>query len=136
MHLVKHCAVAATAALALTGLAMAADLTEAEIKDMVVGKTIYIETTAGSVTGAVGQGTIFYTSDGTAHYKTPKGEMWQGKYSFKGNTLCTDWKQSPNNPCSRYDKQGDTISIVNVATGQARAKIVKTAPGNPEKLGQ
>jgi hypothetical protein len=62
--------------------------------------------------------------------------MWQGKYTFKGNTLCTDWKQSPNNPCSRYDKQGDTISIVNVKTGETRAKVVRTAPGNPDKLGQ
>jgi hypothetical protein len=79
---------------------------------------------------------IFYAPDGRAHFKTPKGELWQGTYTFKGSTLCTDWKQLPNNPCSRYDKQGDAINIVNVATGQARAKVVKTAPGNPEKLGQ
>jgi hypothetical protein len=48
----------------------------------------------------------------------------------KGNTACTDWKQAPNNPRSRYDKQGDTIALVNVAT----CKITKTAPGNAEKL--
>jgi hypothetical protein len=136
MHFVKHCAIAATSVLALTGLAVAADLTETEIKDLLVGKTVYVETLAGTSTGALGQGVIFYAPDGMAHFKTPKGELWQGKYTFKGNTLCTDWKQLPNNPCSRYDKQGDTINIVNIATGQARAKVAKTVAGNPEKLGQ
>ena len=136
MHIVKHCAIAATGALALTGLAIAADLTETQIKEMFVGKTVYVETLAGTSTGAQGQGMIYYAPDGMAHFKTPKGELWQGKYTIKGNELCTDWKQMPNNPCSRYDKQGDTINIVNVATKQARAKVAKTAPGNPEKLGQ
>jgi hypothetical protein len=128
--------VIATGVVGLIGSALAADLTEAEIKDLLIGKTVYVETLAGTSTGAIGQGIIFYAPDGMAHFKTPKGELWQGKYTFKGNTLCTDWKQLPNNPCSRYDKQGDTVNIVNVATGQARAKVAKTAPGNPEKLGQ
>jgi hypothetical protein len=125
----------ATGVVGLIGSALAADLTETEIKALVVGKTLYVETLAGTSTGAIGPGMIFYAPDGMAYFKTPTGEMWQGKYTFKGNTLCTDWKQLPNNPCSRYDKQGDTINIVNVATGQARGKVVKTVPGNPEKLG-
>ena len=134
---IKHLAIISTGVMGFTAAAVAADLTEAELKELMVGKTLYLELqAAGSVTGAGGQGAIFYAQDGIAHYKTPKGEMWQGKYSFKGNTQCSDWKQSPNNPCTRYDKQGDTITLINVATGQPRGKVVKTAAGNPEKLGQ
>ena len=137
MNAIKYVAIATTGALGLTAAAVAADLTEAELKSMIVGKTLYLELqAAGSVTGASGQGMIYYAEDGMAHYKTAKGEMWQGKYSFTGSTQCTDWKQASNNPCTRYDKQGDTVTLFNVATGQARGKVLKTAPGNPEKLGQ
>lgn len=137
MRFMTYAAIAATSTFALTLAANAADLSEAELKDMLVGKTVYLELqAAGSVTGAGGQGAIFYNTNGTAHYKTPKGEIWQGQYTFKANTLCTDWKQAPNNACTRYDKQGDTITLINIATGQPRGKIIKTAAGNPEKLGQ
>jgi hypothetical protein len=44
--------------------------------------------------------------------------------SPQGNTLCTDWREGPNN---RYDKTGDTVSILDTVSGQTRAKIVKTA---------
>jgi hypothetical protein len=43
----------------------AADLTGAEIKDQLFGKTVYIETLAGSFTGTPGQGVIYYAPDGT-----------------------------------------------------------------------
>ena len=43
-------------------------------------------------------------------------------------------ENTPNNACTRYDKQGDTITLINIATGKARGKIVKTAPGNAENL--
>jgi hypothetical protein len=81
-----------------------------------------------------GQGVIFHDQSGTAVYRTPKNEIWSGPYTFKDNTVCLAWKQVPNNPCSRSDKQGDTISIVNMATGQSRARIGRSADGNPEKL--
>ena len=32
------------------------------------------------------------------------------------------------------DKTGDTVTVLDAASGQTRAKIVKTAPGNAEKL--
>jgi hypothetical protein len=114
--------------------AMAAELTSAEIKDLVSGKTIYVETTGQSVTGTPGKGIIYYAADGSALFKTPSGAMWHGTWAIKDNTNCSNWKESPNNPCSKYDKQGDAVSIVNSATGQVRAKIVKTAPGNAENL--
>jgi hypothetical protein len=60
--------------------------------------------------------------------------MLHKKWAVKGNTACTDWKEVPNNSCSRYDKQGDTITPINVETKQPRCKITKTAPGNAEKL--
>ena len=116
------------------GSAFAADLTATEIKTMISGKSIYLETTAASITGKSGQGVIYYAEDGTSLYSTPTGAMWYGKWEIKGSTLCTDWKEKPNNPCSRYDKTGDVISILDMATGQTRAKIVKTASGNAEKL--
>ena len=75
----------------------------------------------------------YWADDGTALYKTPTGAMWHGKWEIK-NTLCADWKERPNNPCTRYDKTGDTVSVLDSASGQTRAKIVKTAPGNAEKL--
>ena len=57
-----------------------------------------------------------------------------GKWEIKGNTNCTDWKERPGTGCVRYDKVGETVSVIDVTSGQTRAKIVKTAPGNAEKL--
>jgi len=127
------------AAIGVTGLAVlsiaawAAEMTGAEIKELVSGKSIYLETGATS-TGGVGQGVIYYGADGNAFYKTAKGAVLHGPWTVKGNTLCNDWKEVPNNPCSKYDKQGDTISISNANTGQPRGKVLKIVPGNAEKL--
>jgi hypothetical protein len=117
----------------LIGSAAAAEMTGAEIKDLVSGKTVYLELTA-SVTGTNGNGVIYYDPSGTLLYKTPKGVMWHGTWTIKGNTACNDWKEMPNNACTKYDKQGDTITNINAETGQVRGKIVKTAPGNAENL--
>ena len=125
---------AATAAVGLIGPAVAADMTGAEIKATFAGKTTYLETTAASASGKAGEGVIYWAEDGTALYKTPTGAMWHGKWEIKGNTACVDWKERPNNPCTRWDKTGDAVSIVDAASGQVRAKVVKTAPGNAEKL--
>jgi hypothetical protein len=67
-------------------------------------------------------------------YKTPKGEMWHGTWSIKDNTACGVFKEFPNNPCTKYDKLGDAITLLNAATGQLRARLLKTAPGNAENL--
>ncbi len=66
--------------------------------------------------------------------KTPTGAIWHGKWEIKGNTNCTEWKERPNTGCVRYDKNGDTVTVIDAASGQTRAKIVKTAAGNTEKL--
>jgi len=118
----------------LTGSALAADLTGPEIKALLSGKTSYLETTAASASGAVGQGAIFWSDDGTSLYKTPTGAIMHGKWEIKGNTLCSEYKERPNTGCVRYDKAGDVVTVIDVASGQTRAKIVKTAPGNAEKL--
>jgi hypothetical protein len=125
---------AAIGSVGLMGSAMAAELTGAEIKDLITGKSVYLELTAASATGTPGQGVIFYAADGSALYKTAKGAMWHGTWVIKDNTACIDWKEAPNNPCTKYDKDGDTTSIINVATGQTRGKILKTASGNAENL--
>ena len=118
----------------LVGSALAADLTGPEIKAFLSGKTVYLETTTASASRQAGQGVIYWGEDGTALYKTPAGSMMHGKWEIKGNTNCTDWKERPGTGCVRYDKIGDAITVIDVASGQTRAKVVKTAPGNAEKL--
>jgi len=125
--------IAAAGLLGLINCASAADMTGDEIKATISGKTAYLDCGATS-TGGSGQGVIYYAADGTALYKTAGRGMLHGTWSVKGNTGCTDWKEVPNNPCSRYDKQGDTITLINVATNQPRCKISKTAPGNANNL--
>jgi hypothetical protein len=119
----------------MTPSAQAADMTGAEIKSFLAGKTAYLETTAASAGGQAGQVVIYWADDGAALYKTPAGVVMHGKWEVKGNTNCTEWKERPNTGCVRYDKTGDVVTVVDVNTGQVRAKIVKTVPGNVEKLG-
>ena len=135
MHLITRSVLWTGSFVALAGTALAADLTGPEIKALLYGKTVYLETTAASAAGTAGQGVIYWTEDGTALYKTPDGSMMHGKSEIKGDTNCTEWKERPGTGCTRYDKQGDVITIIDVKSGQVRAKIVKTAPGNAEKLG-
>jgi hypothetical protein len=54
MHIAKYGA--ALASLCLIGSAMADELTGAEIKSMISGNTVYLETTVASGTGTPGQG--------------------------------------------------------------------------------
>jgi hypothetical protein len=111
-------------------------MTADEIKAHSIGKTQYVELGAGSVTGQSGQGVIYRAEDGTAIYKTPSGAIWTGTWEFKGNTLCSTWKQAttPGPTCSRYDKTGDAVTVLDATTGAVRVKVLKTAPGNAEKL--
>jgi len=131
--LASACIVAAGFA-GLIGAANAADMTGAEIKAFLSDKTVYLETTAASAGGAAGQVVIYWSADGTALYKTPSGSIMHGKWQVKDNTNCTDWKERPGTGCVRYDKAGDIITVFDVKSGQVRAKIVKSAPGNVEKL--
>ena len=134
MRIIARTVFALAGSTCLIGPALAADMTGAEIKEYISGKSVYLELGAGSVTGAAGQGVIFYDPAGTALYKTPKGEMWHGTWTIKDNSACVIWKETPNNACTRYDKQGDVISIINASNGQTRGKVLKTAAGNAEKL--
>ena len=56
---------ATIATIALVGTAIAADMTGAEIKELVSGKTVYLDLGAGATAGA-GKGAIYYAADGTA----------------------------------------------------------------------
>jgi hypothetical protein len=67
------------------GSATAGELTGAEIKDLISGKSVYLELTAGS-TAAPGQGVIYDALDGNALYKTAMGVMWHGTWAIKDNT--------------------------------------------------
>ena len=134
MRSVASAIIVTTGVVSLIGSALAADMTGAEIKAFLSGKTIYLETTTASVSGQAGQGVIYWVEDGTALYKTPAGPIFHGKWEIKGNTNCTDWRERPGTGCVRYDKTGDVVTVIDAASGQARAKIVKTAAGNAEKL--
>ena len=134
MRIAAHAIIVTAGAAGLIGSALAADLTGAEIKALLSGKTVYLEATAASSSGQAGQGVIYWAEDGTALYKTPSGTMMHGKWETKGNTNCTEWKERPGTGCVRYDKTGDGVTVIDVASGKVRAKIVKTAPGNAEKL--
>ena len=124
----------AASSLALVGTALAADMSAAEIKTFLYGNTTYLETTPASASGKAGKGIIYWGTDGTAVYKTPDGSIMHGKSEIKGNTNCTTWKERPGTGCVRYDKTGDVITVIDVKSGAVRAKIVKSAPGNAEKL--
>jgi hypothetical protein len=134
MRIAARAIIVTTGVVGLIGSALAADMTGADIKAFLSGKTAYLETTAASASGVAGQVVIYWAGDGTALYKTPSGAMMHGKWEIKGNTLCTDWKERPNTGCVRYDKNGDTLTVIDAASGKTRAKIVKTAAGNAEKL--
>ena len=134
MRAITRILLAATRSLSLIAAASAADMPGADITKLISGKSVYLELTADSATGTPGQGVIFYATDGSALFRTAKGLIWHGKWTMKDNTVCVDWKEVANNPCTKYDKQGDTISIINVATGKARGKVIKSADGNAEKL--
>jgi hypothetical protein len=113
---------------------LAADVTGAEIKALLSGKTSYLETTAASASGKVGQGVIYWAADGTALYKTPAGSIMHGTWTTKGDQLCVDWKEKPNNGCVRYAKEGDKVTVHDAQSGALRATVVKTAAGNAEKI--
>ena len=134
MRISARAIIVTTGVVGLIGSALAADLTGAEIKAFLSGKTAYLETTAASAAGVAGQVVIYWAEDGTALYKTPSGAIMHGKWEIKGNTNCTDWKERPGTGCVRYDKTGDVVTVIDATSGQNRAKIVKTAPGNAEKL--
>ena len=133
MRYISRSALIAIGSVCFVASATAVELTGAEIKTLLSGKSVYLENTATS-TGGAGQGVIYYAEDGTALFKTAKGPINHGKWTIKGNTACIEWKEVPNNPCSKYDKQGDTITVINVATGQSRGKLLKVVAGNPEKI--
>ena len=124
----------AAATLALVGTALAADMTATELKALLSGKTTYAEVTTASATGQAGQVIIFWAEDGSMIFKAPDGKVSAGKWEVKDNTACFELTTRPGNNCSRYDKQGDVISVFDGKSGALRAKIAKTAAGNAEKL--
>ena len=134
MRFIKHRTIAAIASFCFAGPAAAAEMSGAELKDFLSGNTLYNETTAASASGVAGQTVLYYAPDGTVLFKTAKGAIWHGTWTLKGNLVCNDWKEAPNTPCRKYDKQGGAITVLNSENGQVVAKIVKSAPGNPEKL--
>jgi len=66
---------------------------------------------------------IYWAPDGTALYKTPSGAMMHGKWQIKENTNCTEWKERPGTGCVRYDKTGDTVTVIDVASGKAAPRL-------------
>ena len=118
----------------LVGSAAAADMTGAEIQSLICGKTGYVQTGVASVTGTTGEGAIYWGADGNSLYKTPQGPIWHGTWSIKGNLYCSSYTEGQPRPCMKVEKQGDTVSFMDVESGQLRITIVKTVFGNAENL--
>jgi hypothetical protein len=133
MRAIERVAVTAIGSICLLGSAAAAQLTGAEIQELISGNSVYLQLTA-SITGTQGEGIIYYDTLGIALFKTPKGVIWHGTWTIEGNTACINWKESPHSPCAKYDKRGDTLTTINVATGVTRGKVTKIVQGNVEKL--
>jgi hypothetical protein len=134
MRFAAQAVIVAAGVVGFMGSAFAADLTGPEIKTLLSGNTVYLETTAASSSGQAGNAAIYWAADGTALFKTASGSIMHGTWVIKDNTNCTDWKERPGAGCVRYDRTGDTITAIDAASGKVRAKIVKTASGNAEKL--
>lgn len=113
--------------------AYAAEMTGPDIKALISGNTVYLSLVPGGPAGG-GEGAIYFNAEGTATFKTPAGAIWHGAWQVKENQLCIDWKELPNNPCTRYEKDGAETTLINAANGKPRGKLVKVAPSNPEKL--
>jgi len=101
--------------------------------ELIAGKTVYLELGTTS-TGGAGQGAIFYSSNGAALYRTAGGAIWHGVWTIRDSNVCIDWKEAPNNACTKYDKTGSTITIINATSGETRGKVAKVVDGNIEKL--
>ncbi len=125
---------AGLALLAAPYSAQAADMSGADITKLISGNTVYIEFEAANVNTGAGPGIIYYSTDGKVTAKFPNGNAPKGGWFIKDNTSCITWDGRPPNPCTKYDKQGEVITLINTADGKPRGKIVKMAPGNAEKL--
>ena len=77
--------------------------------------------------GQAGQGVIYWAEDGTALFKTASGPscMAKGQHQFAPS-------ERRGRSCARYDQTGDTVTVIDAASGQIRGQIVKTAAGNAE----
>jgi hypothetical protein len=133
MTITKRCA-AVCLWLASAASAQAADMTGADIAKLISGNTLYMEFVAANVNTGAGAGVLVYTADGKVTSKFPNGQSWKGTWVVKDNTSCITWEGRPPNPCTRYDKVGETTTLINIADGRPRGTITKVVPGNPEKL--
>jgi hypothetical protein len=66
-NIIKRFGFAVIGSACLIGSATAADMTGAQIKELISGKSVYQDFDATSAGGA-GQGVIYYAADGTARY--------------------------------------------------------------------
>ena len=133
MRTIVQAMVVAVGCAGLPGSADAAEIMGTELKDLISGKSIYLELTASATAGA-GQGVIYYLPTGEALYKIASGATWHGTWTIKDNAVCNAWKEAPRNACTKYDRNDRSITLINTATGQARGKVSKIVAGNPERL--
>ena len=112
----------------------AADMSADELRKFLIDRTYYLDVAAGGTLAQAGQATIYFAPDSTVLNRIPSGKIQHGTWTIKDNTVCVAWRDLPPNPCSRYDKQGDIVTVINVETGQPRGKISKSADGNVESL--
>jgi hypothetical protein len=88
MRIAIHAAFVTAGLIGLSHSAFAADMTAAQIKTLLSGKTAYLETTSASASGQAGNVVIYWNADGTALYKAPNGNTMHGKWETQGDALC------------------------------------------------
>jgi hypothetical protein len=101
------------------GPACADDLNADQIRQLISGKTVYMETTANSETRAAGAAHQFFAADGSVLFKTAKGELWTGTWSIhNGRPRSADSvnassapSTSPLNSCDTKLGQFSTSSL-------------------------
>ena len=60
--------------------------------------------------------------------------MFHGKWEIKGNTLCAEWRERPEHRLYPIRKNRRRGQAFDAKSGDLRAKILRTAPGNAETL--
>jgi len=94
MRVVARTLLVTTSLIVSASAAFAADMTSAEIKTFLSGKTAYLETTAASAGGAAGKVVIFWGADGTALYKTPSGTIMHGTWETKTTQIARNGRSA------------------------------------------
>ena len=130
--------IAMTATLTLAaGIASAEDvaLTGSQLETLLTGNTVYLAVPPGGPGGPDGGvAPVKYGADGSAAARLLAGMTLVGTWRMEGDHYCVDWENGPQNSCTRMVRNGDVITLVDIAAEESRGTVEMIRPGNPEGL--